>query len=274
MRKAKYYIFLSFIFLGCRQENEVPHWPLSSNELLFPARGITFDWNPQEKYQAILYSFSQPIELPASIRNGKLEIDLTQVTGITEGPAELLLLGHRSYYFPLEIKNKKPDHFNTKTFYSPRAFDPDSSLIQQRLFVNIDPYRNLYPFTSTDYFKEINYVVSSKAGTYCPEENNPISCYYVNPGTCTSIPVKINKESDSLLQVEAGPLVDRYNNLIANGTLAQFILTEDNYISIGEVLVQKGYARMQYTKRDGSNRKVVIKIGDRSSKTTALNTVL
>ncbi|WP_343561433.1 hypothetical protein [Sphingobacterium sp.] len=274
MKKINYYKLLILLFLSCKEEEKMPHWPLNTNELVLPAKGITFDWNPKEQCRAILYSFSQPMELPTSMINGQLLIDLKNIIGVTEGPAELVLLGQDAYHFPLRLKNKGPEQLLTKTFYSPRTFDPDSSLIQQRLYVKVDQHRNLHPFSSTEYFKEMNYLLPTQAGTYCPEQNNPMSCYYINPGACAAIPFRIRRESDSLIQVEAGPLVDRYNNVIANGTLAQFILNEGKNISIGEVLVQKGYAKIKYPNGHHSSKKVVIKIGDRSSKITELSPTL
>ncbi|KKO89640.1 hypothetical protein AAW12_18620 [Sphingobacterium sp. Ag1] len=274
MRKFSPYIVLFSLFSACTKEISAPQWPLNNYDLVLPANDISFDWSPNENYRAILYSFSQPIELSTAIENGKLNVSLHQVTGVTEGPAELLLLGKNVYHFPLSIKNKGHNQPNAKTFYSPRTFNPDSSLIQQRLSILIDKDRNLHPISSTEFFGEQSYTVSAKAGIYCPEQNNPLSCYYVNPGTCSSIPININRVSDSLLQVEAGPLVDQFNNLIANGTLAQFILTEEEKTTISEVLVQKGYAKIKLTIGNKGSKKLRVKIGDRSSKAAEIKSTL
>ncbi|MDR2275553.1 MAG: hypothetical protein LBF27_31900 [Sphingobacterium sp.] len=274
MRKLSYYIALFLLFSACKKESSSPNWPLERYELVLPSKSIYFDWNPKEHYRAILYSFSQPIELLTSIENGKFKVKLDQVAGITEGPAELLLVGKNIYHFNVMIKNVGSDHPSTKTFYSPRTFDPDSSLIQQRLSINMDTYRNLHPIHSNKYFIEQNYAVSTKAGTYCPEQSNPISCYYVIPGACSSIPISITRISDSSLQLEAGPLVDQFANPIANGTLAQFILTDEKETTVSEVLVQKGYAKIKYEIIDKGEKKLTVKIGDRSSQTTILKSIL
>ena len=94
-------------------------------------------------------------------------------------------------------------------------------------------------------FFEDNFKVSSKAGTYQTEENNPLNAYYVQAGSCVNINILHKKIMDkNIIQVFTGPLLDNFNNLIADGTLVTFYYQND-YTSTITATTLSGYAQVE-----------------------------
>jgi hypothetical protein len=149
--------------------------------------------------------------------------------GITEGPAQLCVYIEEDYFFyPVYLLNTNAGTVIHKEFRSPKTVNPDSSLKQQRIIYNIDKYRNiLYKQNTSKYFNEAQITLAPKAGVYRAVKEEALSSYYMQPGSCTAIPIaSVYKNEKACYCVTAGPLKDKYNNTVADGTLVAFVYTD------------------------------------------------
>jgi hypothetical protein len=70
-----------------------------------------------------------------------------------------------------------------------------------------------------------------------------LTSYYVQAGSCASIPLGyLIDNTKNQLQIKAGPLYDRYKNLVAEGSLIRFVISDSTRTYQIESLVHDGYA--------------------------------
>lgn len=241
------YLFLAGLLMltACkRQSVERPVWlnrtaVLSLPDTLMQFGGTTGDW------QACLLSFSQPI--PLSVRNTETGFiaTLNAPGGVLEGPAQLCVwLNDQRFYYPVTIQNRATPAATERDYRSPKTVNPDSSMVQQAIREAIDPYRNLVPIRGTaTYFGEENQSLAPKVGTYRAISNDAISSYYVQPGSCTNIPIQAMYRAEiNSYFVKIGPLSDKHANTVADGTHVDFIYTGGPDTYRMEATVLNGYA--------------------------------
>ncbi len=187
----------------------------------------------EKGWKANLISYSQPVPLVINFSDSTLSLHSKYQEGITEGPATLhLFKGANNFYYFFYLKNGTNPDIKQKDYRSPKTVNPDSSLLQQQITHDIDFNRNLTIIRKRkdNYFHEKNLLITSKEGVYRAQKNIPLSAYYLQPGSCTNIPLKvIYKRIRKTYEITAGPLKDKHNNTTADGTLVTFIYNDGNY---------------------------------------------
>ncbi len=249
-------LFLLLLTLdACRNHSvEKPVWLNEDSVLTVPGsrlqfKGITGSW------QACLLSFSQPIALAVQATETGFSVTFNAPGGVLEGPAQLCIwLNDQRFYYPVTLRNRATPVVIQRDYRSPKTVNPDSSLVQQAIREAIDPYRNLVPVPgksmpgksmlgTANYFGENNLALAPKVATYRAIRNEAISSYYVQPGSCTRIPIQstYRVETNSYF-VRAGPLTDVYANTVADGTRVYFVYTGGPDTYRMEATVLNGYA--------------------------------
>ncbi len=226
MRNFLLHIILWLLVTACNNKvAEKPVWLNKTATVQMPDALLQFS-SADKNWNATLQSFTQPIPLNISYHDSGFNIQLQNKQGITEGPAKIIL-NNGEYYFYYDVLLVNKEVIAAKKDYrSPKTVNPDSSLQQQRIIHQIDRNRNIVADDNT-YFKEEIITLSPKAGTYRAIANEPLTAFYVQAGSCVNINVKstYNKEKE-LFTVTAGPLKDKYNNTVADGTLVAFIYND------------------------------------------------
>lgn len=230
MKIQLHYIILLFSLAACNNKAvEKPVWINSTSLLSIPADSLIFKAK-EKNWEAAILTFTQPIPLKIIYTDSGFILSQKTKFGTIEGPAQIVVAnGNRHFYYPVNLLNKEWSVITDKDYRSPKTVNPDSGLKQQRIIHTIDRWRNLlYTKQTPQYFVEEEITLSPKAGTYRAIANEPLTAYYVLAGSCVSINVKstYNKEKE-LFTVTAGPLKDKYNNTVADGTLVAFIYTDE-----------------------------------------------
>jgi hypothetical protein len=245
VRILVYYITLIFFAAACNNKIvEKPVWINYKTLLSVPADSLIFK-TKEKNWEASILSFTQPI--PLKINYTDSGFILTQKTkyGVIEGPAQIVISkGKHHFYYPADLLNKEWSVITDKDYRSPKTVNPDSSLKQQRIIHTVDHWRNLlYTKQKLQYFFEEEITLSPKAGTFRAIANEPLSAYYIQAGSCVSINVKssYNKEKE-IFTVTAGPLKDKYNNTVADGTLVSFIYNDGEQTHRMEAALLDGVA--------------------------------
>jgi len=242
MRKLLLHIILLFSLAACKNKTvEKPVWLNESATVQMPDALLQFS-STDKNWKATLQSFTQPIPLQLNYHDSGFIIQLLNYEGVTEGKAQLILNNGKQYfYYDVLLVNEKKSS-TKKDYRSPKTVNPDSSLQQQRILHQIDANRNILSI-SNNYFSEEEITLSPKAGTFRAIADEPLSSYYVLAGSCVNINVKstYNKEKE-IFTVTAGPLKDKYNNTVADGTLVAFIYNDEEHSYRMETALLDGVA--------------------------------
>jgi hypothetical protein len=242
MRNYFLHILLLFTLAACKNQTiEKPVWVNATDTLPVPGSRLVFT-TPDEKWEATLYTVTQPVRYTTTYQNGKLSLQPAHHSGVSEGSAQLCLSsGNQHFFYTVYLKNVTPLYLY-KDYRSPKTVNPDSSLQQQRIVHSIDENRNIVQ-TNNRYFFEEEITLSPKSGVYRAIKEEPLSAYYVQPGSCTSIPLKaLYKKDEKSFSVIAGPLKDKYNNTVADGTQVAFIYSDGVQTYRMETALLNGYA--------------------------------
>ncbi len=257
------------IWLGCRDLEDQPIWINRTSIIHAPTDSLIIKTNSAE-WVAVLTSFIQPIPLQRKVYQDHLVFRIKNNAGLVEGPAELILEhtgSGKKYFYSLLLKNNDPGKITVIDYRSPKTVNPDSSLNQQSIVHKIDQWRNIVTDTvSPNLFFEKILEITPKAGIYQAQENKPISSFYVQPGSVEVINlVHTIDVKQNIYKITAGPLKDRFQNQLADGTLVVFIYRDQQEI----------YRRLEKACREGfaqvtipsSNEEYVlhVQIGDRNS---------
>lgn len=232
---------LMVVLLSCKSKEQKPLWINSKAVLDFHFETLKFSCG-EGNWTALLLTSVQPILLKSSYEKGILTINSPIKGGAIAGFAQICLIrNNQSFYYPVQLINKRQD-ISTIEFRSPKTVNPDSSLVQQIILYQIDDYRNISAAKNNQLFNENDALLLPKTGTYDAEVKNPLTSYYVQAGSCVKIPLKyaLNRKN-KVFEVTAGPLVDKYENVIADGTLVTFIF-QNEFIGKMEVSALKGFA--------------------------------
>ncbi len=245
MRTLLLHIILLIFVAACTNPKPVkPIWANATDTLLLPHANLEF-LTATEGCKATLLTCTQPIALPVNYAKGKLVAELQRTGGIIEGNAEICLsVGTAFFYYPVFLKNGSVTKPVTKDYRSPKTVNPDSALHHQRLLHRIDAYRNLVTLdNSSRYFREEEVYLGSKTGTFRAVKNLALSSYYVQPGSCVNIPLTLTYNIvQNAYCIKAGPLKDRYNNMVGNGTMVAFIYGNNRATYRVERTLQDGFA--------------------------------
>ncbi|MBC7722853.1 MAG: hypothetical protein H7068_12570 [Pedobacter sp.] len=238
-----------------------------NNELVF--------LTDHQQWSASLLTPTQPIALAIKI-SGKhcITTNLLYAAGVTEGPAEICLSsGNSFFYYPVYLLNKKIDSVIHKDYRSPKTVNPDSSLHHQRMLHSFDVYRNimLLPNKNNKFFFEDNIYLPPKTAIFRADKKFALSSFYVQPGSCTIIAVKaLYNKQQQIFSVTAGPLKDKYDNAVADGTLVAFVYTNQQATYRMETSVLNGFANVNIPTEAGEQYQLWAKINETVSKVITL----
>ena len=272
--KLIYVCFIGLLlFTACGPQSvEQPVWLNRTEVLSLPGTPMQFD-GTTGNWQACLLSFSQPIPLSVQNTATGFMATLDAPGGVLEGPAQLCVwLNDQRFYYPVTIRNRVTPAVSQRDYRSPKTVNPDSSLVQQAIREAIDPYRNLVPIRDTaTYFGEENRALAPKVGTYRAISHEAISSYYVQPGSCTQIPIQATyrTETNSYF-VKAGPLADKHANTVADGTHIDFIYTGGTDTYRMEATVLNGHATVLIPANEQQQYQLTARIYNTVSRTINL----
>jgi hypothetical protein len=272
MKNLLFHILLLLTMASCHEQvTKEPVWANATDTLVMPDFRIEFAAD-KEDWQAVLYTSSQPVKLSARFAEGKLVVSPQQHSGITEGPAELCLSTAReNFFYTVHLINEDPGTIVNLEHRSPKAVIADFSLDQQRIIHRIDAWRNLQMLERGGYFFEEETVLTSAAGVYQADSNNALTAYYVHPGSCISVPLRsVYREQTDSFQVTAGPLKDKYNNTLADGTLVTFIYNAAGQTWHREAALLDGLASVTLPARSNTNTAIKAVVNEIDSKTIKL----
>lgn len=275
MTRQKLYINILVLFLfACTQKKvTAPVWLNHTNIITLPTDTLFFSSLVKNQWKASLLSFVQPIQLKVMPSSEGFMIYLKEKTGITEGPAQLLLQHDDvSFFYPIQFQNASPGLITEKDYRSPKTVNPDSSMHQHRMLYTTNQWRNLEQLSkSTQYFAENILDLTTKAGSYPAQENNPVTTFYVQPGSVKNIYLIASYQPlNNCYTVETGQLKDAYNNIIANGTNVVFSYWNKDIVYKMEALTIDGKASITIPAME-EGYKIAATIGQYSSPTISIN---
>ncbi|HEX4957758.1 MAG TPA: hypothetical protein VFV46_06240 [Lacibacter sp.] len=198
-----------------------------------------------KNWKASLQSFSQPVPLQIESTDEGFALSLQHQYGITEGPAHLVLTNKdQQFVYEVNLHNSTFGLVSEADYRSPKTVNPDSSLEQHRMVHTIDEWRNLlFTQNTLSYFKEEVVDLLPTAASYRAQKQNPISAFYVQPGSPVSIPISaVYDARENVFNITAGPLKDKYNNTVANGTMVAFLYSDGLRESRMEAALLNGLA--------------------------------
>lgn len=249
MRYCLFYIIIVLFSFACsNQAKDTPLWLNASDTLSIPTDSLLFTIRENGDYEMYLMSYTQPIQLNVSKRKGRLTAYLKNISGIIEGPAHLVIKIKNQYnLYPVWLTNSTKSVSTTTEYRSPKTVNPDSSLHQHIMYQKIDQWRNLVALQRKDvYFVEEINQLSPKAGVYLGQKENPITAYYVQPGSPKIITIKASyNKIDQDFIVVTEQLKDEYNNVIADGTNVVFTYWNENVSYKMEALTINGYVTVK-----------------------------
>jgi hypothetical protein len=243
------HIFILALFFACSSKNNNDLvWVNQSDSITISTDSLIFNTIEKKGWEAYILSFTQPIPLEIVPTLTGFNIHLTEKSGIVEGPAHLIIKNDTQYkLYPIWLKNK-PSTINTLTEYrSPKTVNPDSSLHQHNIYLKIDQWRNLSSIKSNNiYFNEDVIELPSTAGTYLGQNGNPISAYYIQPGSAKDIQLRSKYiKTDNSFFITTDQLRDVHDNIIADGTNMTFTYWNKLGIHRMEALSINGYVSIR-----------------------------
>ncbi len=259
---------------ACRQHllrRPVPASELTT--LTVPFEGLAFVATGRN-WKATLLTFTQPIELNIEYTNTGFIVFQDSPAGIIEGPGKLCLnSGNNHFFYDAWLQNQEFTSPETIDIRSPKTVNPDSSLNQQRIVFTIDEWSNIVSVNEENHlFFEEEVFLLPLAGVYRAQEYNPLSAFNVQPGSCVSIPLNAQfNEGDQHILAKAGPLKDRFDNLVADGTVVTFIYDDGQYIYRTETALINGFALTEIPFDPGNNYQLYAQVHSTHSITIQLN---
>ncbi len=261
-------VLLLVLISACN--NEIVQEPIminSSDTLYMPLKDLEFEAKG-DQWEAILNSFTQPI--PVKIRYGKNGFHLypKKDHGIVEGPGRLCLQhGDNKFYYKVYLKNILPPKIEEVDYRSSKIINLDSSNAQQRIFLAVDEWRNIVDAAEgAELFEEEILQLNKKVGVYRAQGHLALSSYYIEPGSCVSIPLKAKYiDIKKVYRIIAGPLKDRYDNLIADGTVVKFICDNGKFTNLMEEISLNGFASIEITAEEVNEYSIFAKVDDAKS---------
>ncbi|MEN9571658.1 MAG: hypothetical protein RL172_2889 [Bacteroidota bacterium] len=245
MMKQILYGAIVYLLAGCKQAvTPPPAWLNLADTIYMPDAVLRFKTIPG-KWKACLQTSFQPIELRVQGDSGLLSIDMPYRFGIIEGPAQICLWQQNNFfYYPVYAINQQAPEIRFREYRSPKTVNPDSSLHQQLIFLQMDAHRNLLPLKAKTFFIEKQVGLAPKAGIYRAFKDEPLSSYYILPGSCKAITIQaVYQPQENNLYAYTSLLKDVYNNIVADGTPVTFTYYDGGNTWHMECAVQQGIAR-------------------------------
>ncbi len=250
-----------------------PIWLNKKDTIYLPSENLIFQ-TTNSPWESLLYTSIQPILLKNKFLLNKLWITLDKESGILEGLAHLVLKSKDSVFiYKVYLKNRGKISKIHKDYRSPKTNNPDSSLEQQKIIHEFDVYRNILPLNNDSaYFYENRSFLSPVTGIFRAVKSIPLTSYYVQPGSAIKIPYisKYNVHK-KYYEIMVGPLVDKFNNKVADGTLIRYSYLLDGFTGIAESTLLNGYTKIRIPSEKDNLNRLIIKINETSSAKIRLN---
>ena len=261
------------IFTACKSESSHKPIMIDNRDTIFlPLQNIKFETS-SIGWKAELLSFIQPIPLDIHYNKKGLVLSKKSKHGILEGPGKICLSnGNDYFYFNVYLKNSSTPIINEIDYRSPKTVNTDSSLVQQKLIFKIDHWRNIAELNEEGYFfDESQLKLTELTGTYRAQAEIPLSSYYVQSGSCVSIPIKYEfLKHEKQFKIIAGPLKDKFNNLSADGTVVKFYFNVDSKTHLMEKVLLKGFAEIELSAVNFYGAQLYAEVKNTQSKTIIL----
>ncbi len=266
--KVVFFLLCNLIVLvSCKNENQKPIWENQKEIISVSDSNFQFE-SKARGWEVSLQNFIQPIPVKVVERKNGFSVEIESKNGIIEGPADLVLKKNNQVYSYSFYLSNKPNEATRKYDYrSPKTVNPDSILVHQSIFFNIDKSRNIKKIHEIGaYFSEHQISLPPKVMVQEAILNEPITSYYVQAGSATQIPIKGTFDSyHQQYRIFAGPIYDQYQNLVADGTLIRFEYEMTNQNGLAEVGCKDGYAQLLLPKSKAKNLIIKALIHDLAS---------
>jgi len=251
MRREILYIelLIALLFISsCKPEiKERPLMIKNLDTLYLPLKPLEFEAKGTD-WDIRLYSMTQPIPLEISYIEKGFYLTQKNNFGVIEGPGHFCLISGENYFkYKVYLKNADKPLVKEIDYRSPKTVNTDSSLTHQKISISVDEWQNIYSVNKGNNLFEENIIkLPVTAGVYRAQFDLPLSSYYVQPGSCTSIPINSKFVKDrQIFNITAGPLKDQYGNLVADGTIVKFIYNDGTYTHSMESALLRGYASIE-----------------------------
>lgn len=236
------------ILTGCfSSPADKPLWINKSESICIQRDSLKFEATGED-WQAGLYSFTQPVPLTIKFTGNGFILSAINQYGITEGTATLILLNKKQkFFYNLKLHNEASGAVTYADLRSPKTVNPDSSLMQHRMIHSIDEWRNIVqqPASANPFFEEM-IRLKPISGTFRAQKDKALSAFYVQPGSATAIPLRsAYNQAEKCFKVTAGPLKDKHNNQVSNGTIVAFIYNDIQYSYRMESALVNGIASVK-----------------------------
>ncbi|WP_339864823.1 hypothetical protein [uncultured Algoriphagus sp.] len=253
--------FVGLFAFGCVEKAvEKPVWLNTKSTLKVNQDTLVFEAEAQD-WKASLSTAVQLIYPEIVKTDGKILVIIRPVKGIIEGNAFLTLKsGTSQFVYPISLKNQE-EASQLADLRSPKTLTTDSSMVQQQILYSSDPSGNLTLVNQDAYFVEKNIELLPKTGTFKSITGTARSSFYVDAGTVREIPLSYSKDSHNQeITIQAGPLVDRFDNKIANGTLILFHFQKDQQHKKVEAVVQDSFAILSLPLDEAEGKNIIAQI--------------
>lgn len=257
--------------LGCQKDpvtkpilkNPNATYVVNQDKLLFEAE--------VSEWQAWVSTPVQVVYPQVTQQDKHLSISINPKNGVIEGPAFLTLQsGADQFVYPIYLKNPETNS-QLVDLRSPKTVNTDSSMIQQQILYSYDFSGNLSVLDGGSYFKENTIGLTPKTGTFKGMTPTTESSFYIDPGTVSEIPLSFTQDDNSgTVTLKAGPLVDRYNNEVADGTLVLFLLEKDDQRKKIEAVVKDAYSLLTLPYSEVEKGTIKVTIAHISSQTLTI----
>lgn len=271
MKWYRLYIVTAWLAIGCSQKTlEKPQWLNATSSITIGQDSLYFKV-PEANWNA---SISTPVQLiyPDLVQNeDELVVIIKPIGGIIEGMAFLTLESEENQFiYSFQLKNPQKTTLLTD-LRTPKTLSTDSSLVQQQILYQFDDVGNLIPLVGESYFEEKYIELLPETGTFQSETGTPQSSFYVEAGTVVEIPLSYSLDGPNhQIRIQAGPLMDRFDNKIADGTHILFFFQRgDQHIKI-ESVTEDAFATLTVPREMVANSKLVASIAQVSSQTLNL----
>ncbi|MEN2281457.1 hypothetical protein AAGF08_04905 [Algoriphagus sp. SE2] len=261
MKRTFLQIALSLALLGCQKGqvkkpiilNPQSEIVVNQDSLLFEVEGVNWTAWVNTPVQVIYPQLTRI--------NNQITLRINPSEGVIEGQAFLTLQrDENQFIYPISLKNQEAKG-QLQDLRSPKTVNTDSSMIQQQVLYAFDHSGNLSELEEGVFFKENYLELFPNAGTFQGLTSTAVSSFYVDPGTVKEIPLtySLNKYNQTV-EIKAGPLKDRYNNSVSNGTLAIFFLEKGKEQKRIETVVQDSYCQLTMPLSEVENGSLKVKI--------------
>lgn len=221
MRAVVLLLVLLMLFSACNDTSIVrPQW-LNGNVDLSEEAVLVFRTDQPHGWRAYAKGLVQTVPLQVVSDTKGLTFRLPPSRGFIDGPAWIVLThGDRLFAYRTRLELPQGGETHAHIFRSPKTLNADSLTPQQQIAYTLDAWQNIITNGSANYFKEWQVSCPTKAGTYFGAENDPMTAYYVQPGSPRQVPLAIQYDTEKeAYHVQVGPMYDRFGNVIADQTL-------------------------------------------------------